>query len=110
MATATPAPPRPPGLDELHRPAAPRQDHVVGGRFWGVLRLCVGWVFLWAFLDKLLALGFATGRDAETGVVDRFGDAAWINGGSPTDGFLQFGLNTRAPFTDLYSGLAGSVR
>ncbi|HEX2175548.1 MAG TPA: hypothetical protein VHG70_06530 [Nocardioidaceae bacterium] len=54
-------------------------------------RLSIGWVFLWAFLDKLLALGFSTGRDPETGAVDRFGDAAWINGASPTEGFLQFG-------------------
>ena len=80
-----------------------------GARVWGVLRLAMGWVFLWAFLDKLLALGFATGRDPETGVVDRFGDAAWIHGGSPTDGFLKFGLHTKAPFTDFYSGLAGST-
>ena len=65
---------------------------------WGVLRLAMGWTFLWAFLDKLLALGFATGRNPETGVVDRFGDAAWIYGGSPTDGFLKFVLHTKAPF------------
>ena len=49
------------------------------------LRLSLGWVFMWAFLDKTFALGFGTGRDGETGVVDRFGDAAWINGGSPTE-------------------------
>ena len=54
-------------------------------------RLSLGWVFLWAFLDKTFALGFATGVDPETGEVDRFGEAAWINGGSPTEGFLQFG-------------------
>jgi thiosulfate dehydrogenase (quinone) large subunit len=54
-------------------------------------RLSLGWVFLWAFLDKTFALGFATGVDPETGAVDRFGGAAWINGGSPTEGFLQFG-------------------
>ena len=109
MATAAPAPPTQPELDVFRPPATPEPGDVVAGRFWGVLRLCVGWVVLWAVLDKLLALGFATGRDAETGVVDRFGDAAWINGGSPTDGFLQFGLHTQAPFTDLYSGLAGSA-
>ena len=60
-----------------------------------VLRLGFGLTFLWAFFDKLLALGFATGRtvDPATGAetVDRFGDAAWINGGSPTEGFLAFG-------------------
>ena len=78
-----------------------------GAVWWGLLRIALGWVFLWAFLDKLFALGFATGRDPETGVVDRFGDAAWINGGSPTEGFLENGLNTRWFFDDLYSSLAG---
>ena len=69
-------------------------------------RLALGWVFLWAFLDKLLALGFATGRDAETGAVDRFGPAAWINEGSPTLGFLKFG--TKGPLADFYQSFAGA--
>ncbi len=77
------------------------------GPIWGVLRIALGWIFFWAFLDKLLALGFATGRDPETGAVDRLGDAAWINGGSPTEGFLSFGLHTKEPFTGIYSDLAG---
>ena len=42
-------------------------------------------------------------------MVDRFGDAAWINGGSPTEGFLSFGLNTRWFFEGLYSSLAGQA-
>ena len=94
----------------LYAPAAASvdTDEIRGGRFWGVLRIAIGWVFLWAFLDKLLALGFASGRNPETGVVDRFGDAAWIHGGSPTDGFLKFGLHTKAPFSDFYEGLVGS--
>jgi thiosulfate dehydrogenase [quinone] large subunit len=94
-----------------HAPAVSSTEtgEVRGGRIWGVLRLAMGWTFLWAFLDKLLALGFATGRNPETGVVDRFGDAAWIYGGSPTDGFLKFGLHTKAPFTDFYEGLVGST-
>jgi thiosulfate dehydrogenase [quinone] large subunit len=70
-------------------------------------RLALGWVFLWAFIDKLFALGFSTGRDAETGVVDRFGDAAWVNGGSPTLGFLKFG--TKGPLADFYQGFAGAA-
>lgn len=73
----------------------------------GLLRIMFGLTFLWAFFDKLLALGFSTGRDPETGVVDRFGDAAWINGGSPTEGYLSFG--TKGPFSDLYQGMAGSA-
>ena len=33
----------------------------------GILRLSLGWVFLWAFLDKAIALGFNTGRNPDTG-------------------------------------------
>jgi thiosulfate dehydrogenase [quinone] large subunit len=72
----------------------------------GALRLVIGWTFLWAFFDKLLALGYATGRD-ETGTVDRFGDAAWIHGGSPTEGFLKYGAD--GPFTDFYHAIAGDT-
>lgn len=72
-----------------------------------VTRLALGWTFLWAFLDKLFALGFSTGRDPETGVVDRFGDAAWINGGSPTEGFLKFAAD--GPFKGFYNSIAGDV-
>jgi thiosulfate dehydrogenase [quinone] large subunit len=73
----------------------------------GILRIGLGWIFLWAFLDKMFALGFSTGRDAETGVVDRFGDAAWLNGGSPTKGFLSFG--TKGPLADFYGSFAGAA-
>lgn len=62
---------------------------------------------MWAFFDKLLALGFSTGQDPETGVGDRFGDAAWINGGSPTFGFLSFGAD--GPFTGFYHSIAGDA-
>jgi len=71
-----------------------------------VLRIGFGLTFLWAFFDKLLALGFSTGRNPETDVVDRFGDAAWINGGSPTEGFLAFGA--KGPFKDFYNDIAGA--
>jgi thiosulfate dehydrogenase [quinone] large subunit len=73
----------------------------------GVLRLALGWIFLWAFLDKTFALGYSTGVDPETGAVDRFGDAAWINGGSPTEGYLSFA--TSGPFAGLYQSFAGAV-
>jgi thiosulfate dehydrogenase [quinone] large subunit len=73
-----------------------------------VLRLAFGFTFLWAFFDKLLALGFATGV-AEDGSVDRFGDAAWINGGSPTEGFLTFGVPEDNPFKDFFTSMAGQA-
>ncbi|BCJ56695.1 hypothetical protein C1I93_20500 [Micromonospora endophytica] len=60
------------------------------------LRLALGWIFLWAFLDKLFGLGLATE-----------GKNAWINGGSPTKGFLTFGAT--GPFQDLYQGIAGAA-
>jgi thiosulfate dehydrogenase [quinone] large subunit len=71
---------------------------------WALLRLALGFVFLWAFLDKLLALGFATGR-ADDGSVDVFGSAAWINGGSPTSGFLRNG--TDGPLAPVFQDMAG---
>ena len=80
-------------------------------RAMAVLRIAFGLTFLWAFVDKVFALGFATGRSVnpETGVetVDRFGDAAWINGGNPTEGFLKFGAD--GPFKDFYNSIAGDA-
>jgi thiosulfate dehydrogenase [quinone] large subunit len=70
-----------------------------------VLRIAFGLTFLWAFFDKLLALGFSTGR-ADDGTVDRFSDAAWVNGGSPTEGFLKFGAD--GPFKGFYNSIAGA--
>jgi thiosulfate dehydrogenase [quinone] large subunit len=72
------------------------------------LRIAFGFTFLWAFLDKTFALGFATGKD-ETGAVDYFGDAAWINGGSPTEGFLTFGVPADNPFKEMFNSMAGQA-
>ncbi|MEU3598534.1 hypothetical protein ABZ714_07340 [Streptomyces sp. NPDC006798] len=43
----------------------------------GSVRLLIGFVFLWAFLDKAFGLGYATPSGK-----------GWIEGGSPTAGFL----------------------
>jgi thiosulfate dehydrogenase (quinone) large subunit len=69
-------------------------------------RISLGWVFLWAFLDKAFALGHETGVDPQTGAVDYFGPAAWIHGGSPTAGFLGHAVD--GPLAGFYSGLAGN--
>jgi thiosulfate dehydrogenase [quinone] large subunit len=63
---------------------------------WAGLRLSMGWIFFWAFIDKLFGLGFATGADG-----------AWLAGGSPTFGFLSFG--TDGPLAGMYQGMAGNV-
>lgn len=62
---------------------------------WVGLRMVLGWTLLWAFLDKLLGLGYATSSDR-----------AWINGGSPTSGYLQFAVS--GPLSEIYEGLAGN--
>jgi thiosulfate dehydrogenase [quinone] large subunit len=72
------------------------------------LRIAYGITFLWAFLDKAFALGFHTGYDQE-GNLDRFGDAAWINGGNPTEGFLAFGVPADNPFKSIFNGMAGDT-
>ncbi|MGB7860719.1 MAG: hypothetical protein WBM90_09500 [Acidimicrobiia bacterium] len=91
-------------VDTGMRPATDVDTGLANG-IWGVTRIGLGLTFLWAFFDKLLALGFTTGR-LEDGTIDFFGEAAWINGGSPTNGFLSFG--TKGPFAETFQGLAGS--
>ena len=71
------------------------------------LRLSIGWIFLWAFFDKTFALGHETGVNPQTGATDSFGPAAWIHGGSPTQGFL--GNAVKGPLADFYSSLAGNA-
>ncbi|WP_430640999.1 hypothetical protein [Couchioplanes caeruleus] len=60
------------------------------------LRLALGWVFLWAFIDKVFGLGMATPDKG-----------AWINGGSPTKGFL--GNAVAGPLEGFYHSIAGAA-
>jgi thiosulfate dehydrogenase [quinone] large subunit len=60
------------------------------------VRLALGWIFLWAFLDKTFGLGH-----------DTTSAKSWLNGGSPTKGFL--GMAAKGPFTGLYHSLAGTA-
>lgn len=62
---------------------------------WAVTRLCMGWVFLWPFLDKMFGLGHETTRAH-----------AWINGGSPSTGFLSGSVG---PFAGFYQAIAGAA-
>lgn len=99
--TATPAGTEAHGVEELTTlgPAA--------GRVIAALRIAFGLTFLWAFFDKLLALGYHTGWSPDGKTLDRFGPAAWINGGSPTEGFLKFGAE--GPFKGFYNSLGGTA-
>lgn len=61
---------------------------------YGLLRVSMGFIFLWAFFDKTFGLGFATKLEN-----------AWIRGGSPTTGFLNFGV--KGPLAEIFQSLAG---
>ncbi len=58
------------------------------------LRLTIGFEFLWAFFDKVFGFGWATPSAR-----------AWVNGGSPTKGFLA---GAGGPFQDAFHWLSGT--
>lgn len=68
-------------------------------------RMALGFVFLWAFVDKLFGLGFATCRSATTNAVNMGCSQAWLHGGSPTAGFLDHA--TKGPFAATFQSLSG---
>lgn len=66
----------------------------MNSKIWALARIALGLIFLWAFFDKVLGLGYAT-KSA----------SAWLNGGSPTTGFLS---HSTGPFGSFFQSLAGS--
>ena len=71
-----------------------KKDSTAGVWVWlAVARVLLGLVFLWAFVDKLFGLGIATPAAR-----------AWLNGGSPTTGFLK---SVEGPFSNFFNGIAG---
>lgn len=64
----------------VSEPAVSAADdtHTARAYVFAALRLLTGFVFLWAFLDKTFGLGYATSSSK-----------GWIDGGSPTKGFLS---------------------
>lgn len=55
-------------------------------------RILIGWVFLWAFIDKTFGLGYMTPTER-----------AWINGGTPAQGFIK---GIEGPFHDVFQVFA----
>ena len=75
--------------------AAPTLTINRGGRFaLAALRLAMGFIFLWAFFDKTFGLGFATPAER-----------AWINGGTPSQGFLTSDAVT-GPLKPFFASIA----
>jgi thiosulfate dehydrogenase [quinone] large subunit len=68
-----------------------------GRRALALLRLATGFIFLWAFLDKALGLGFSTPAER-----------AWIHGGAPSQGFLKSDAVT-GPLKGFFAGIASPL-
>src|SRR6478736_10087738 len=66
-----------------------------GGIAIAALRISLGFVFLWAFLDKTFGFGYATPSAK-----------SWINGGSPTKGFLS--AVDVGPLQSFFHSIAGT--
>ncbi|GAA2568112.1 DoxX family membrane protein [Winogradskya consettensis] len=81
-------------LERVEAPGA--MLSTTAARALAVLRVATGFVFLWAFLDKLFGLGYSTPSAK-----------AWINGGSPTKGFLS--SVDVGPFQGTFHSLAGTT-
>jgi thiosulfate dehydrogenase [quinone] large subunit len=81
--------PAPTATTGPHPRAAAAARHLMAG-----IRLALGWIFLWAFLDKAFGLGYATPAAK-----------SWLHGGSPTKGFLG---SAKGPFSNFYHSIAGT--
>ncbi|MFC6884820.1 MULTISPECIES: DoxX family membrane protein [Actinomadura] len=71
-----------------HRTAAPTARYA-----WAATRIFLGWIFLWAFIDKLLGFG----KSAPEG---------WVDGTSPSKGFLS---SVDGPFQGMFHAMAGAL-
>ena len=87
-------------LEHTNVPASAAKEELtpspLAGRMLAVLRIAMGLLFTWAFVDKLFGLGYATPSAN-----------AWINGGSPTQGFL--GHLDHGPFASMFQSWAGDA-
>ena len=86
------APIRVPSVDAPSQPAQADRRYV--RYLWVAIRLCMGWTFLWPFMDKMFGLGH-----------DSTSAQAWINGGNPSKGFLSGSIG---PFSSFYHSIAGA--
>jgi thiosulfate dehydrogenase [quinone] large subunit len=94
MAVANPRP------ETGHRipstPAESATESPAARYVWAIARISLGFVFVWAFVDKLFGLGHET-TDKQ----------AWTNGGHPTMGFLKSAA--AGPFKGFYNDIAGAA-
>src|SRR5689334_12000003 len=62
---------------------------------WAITRISLSFVCLWAFVDKVFGLGKSTSSAK-----------SWLNGGSPTTGFLG---GVKGPFAGAFNSISGAT-
>ncbi len=70
------------------------REQVAARWVFAATRISLGFVFLWAFVDKLIGFDHATPSAK-----------AWINGGSPSTGYLT---GVKGPFAEVFHSIAGA--
>ncbi|UCM91584.1 DoxX family membrane protein [Streptomyces marincola] len=85
-----------PGAAHRRPASVPVSAPTGGAKALAVLRIAIGAVFLWTFLDKSFGLGYPTASES-----------SWINGGSPAAGYL--GSVSGGPMRSTYNDWAGQV-
>jgi thiosulfate dehydrogenase [quinone] large subunit len=95
--TATPVTQSDPGLTAGPSLPASTGSSAAARRALAALRLVLGVVFLWPFLDKTFGLGYATPADR-----------AWLAGGTPSQGYLRSD-GVSGPAKDLLASIASPV-
>jgi thiosulfate dehydrogenase [quinone] large subunit len=78
---------------ELAELGADRRAKAVAGYAGAIARFGLSFIFLWAFFDKLFGWGKATPSKN-----------SWLNGGSPTTGFLS---HAKGPFGNVFQHMSG---
>ncbi|WP_179199383.1 DoxX family membrane protein [Streptomyces viridochromogenes] len=85
------------GADSASGAASSQAGVLTAGAYvFGSARVLMGFVFLWAFLDKTFGFGYAT-----------VSGKGWVEGGSPTEGFL--GHVAVGPMESTFHSWAGAA-
>jgi thiosulfate dehydrogenase [quinone] large subunit len=92
--TTSTAPVNRPGTEGMAESDTTTREMVAARYTFAVARIAIGFVFLWAFVDKLVGFDHATPAAK-----------AWLNGGSPSGGFLK---GVDGPFAGLFNAIAGA--
>ena len=85
------------GSNAMSAPAATWETDIVRSKpariTLGLLRIVIGWYFLWAFIDKIFGFGFLTAPGK-----------GMIDGGHPAQGFMT---HATGPFAGFFNSISG---